>query len=40
MSQYVDNLLELYNEEKDTKPSKSYIESLKKLLEFYGVEIE
>ena len=40
MSQDIDNLIEFYNKEKDTKPSKSYIESLKKLLEFYGVKIE
>jgi hypothetical protein len=40
MSKYIDDLLQFYNKEKDTKPHKSYIKSLKKLLEFYGVKIE
>lgn len=38
MSDYVDKLLKFYNEQKDMKPAKPYIKSLKKLLEFYGVK--
>ena len=38
MSKYVNKLLKFYNEQKDIKPAKPYIKSLKKLLEFYGVK--
>jgi hypothetical protein len=39
MSKYVDDLLELYNEE-DTEQPKSYVKSIEKLLKFYGVDTD
>lgn len=40
MSEYIENLLEFYNEEKNKDRPKSYVKSIKELLEFYGVDLE
>ena len=40
MSEYIDKLVKFYNTEKDKEPPKSYVKSIKKLLEFYGVETD
>lgn len=40
MSKYIDSLVDFYNDEKEKEPHKSYVKSIKKLLEFYGVETD
>lgn len=40
MSEYIDKLVEFYNDEKDKEPPKSYVQSIKELLEFYGVDTD
>ena len=40
MSEYIECLIEPYNEEKNNDPPKSYVEPLKKLLNFYGIETD
>jgi len=38
MSEFIDNLVEFYNDEKDKEDTKSYVKSVKELLKFYGIE--
>lgn len=40
MSNFIDSLIEFYNDEKDKEQPKSYVKSIEKLLEFYGVKVE
>ena len=39
MSEYINCLIDLYNNEKNDEDSKSYIKSVKELLIFYGIDI-
>lgn len=40
MSEYIENLVEFYNEEKTKEPPKNYVKSVKELLEFYGIDTD
>lgn len=40
MSEFINNLIEFYNDEKDKEQPKNSIKSIKELLKFYGVETE
>ena len=40
MSEFIDNLIEFYNDEKDKEQPKNYVKSIKELLDLYGVETE
>ena len=40
MSEYINNLLDLYNQEKSKNKPRSFIKPVKKLLKFYGVKPE
>jgi len=40
MSKFIERLLDFYNEEKNKEPPKSYVKSIKELLEFYGVNTD
>ena len=40
MSKFIDSLVEFYNDEKEKESPKNYVKSIKKLLDYYGVETE
>lgn len=40
MSEYINILVKFYNDEKDKEPPKSYVQSIKELLEFYGIDMD
>jgi hypothetical protein len=40
MSKFTDALVKFYNDEKEKESPASYVKSIKKLLDFYGIETE
>ena len=40
MSKFINSLVEFYNEEKGKESSEIYLKSIKKLLDFYGIDTE
>jgi hypothetical protein len=40
MSKFIDSLVEFYNNEKEKESPEIYVKSIKKLLDFYGIDTE